>query len=124
MGRTLLIVDDVESNRKILKTILDSEYDILEAANGAEALDVLREHDGQVSAVLLDIIMPVMDGFQVLEHMRADEKLKHIPVVVATAKNEDESEVKAFIMGASDYISKPYRPLIIRQRLKNIINLH
>ena len=50
MGRTLLIVDDVESNRKILKTILDSEYDILEAANGAEALDVLREHDGQVSA--------------------------------------------------------------------------
>ncbi len=68
--------------------------------------------------------MPVMDGFQALEQMKADEKLKHIPVVVATAKNEDASEVKAFMMGAGDYVSKPYKPLIIRQRVRNIINLH
>lgn len=65
-----------------------------------------------------------MDGFQALEQMKADEKLKHIPVVVATAKNEDASEVKAFMMGAGDYVSKPYKPLIIRQRVRNIINLH
>lgn len=123
MRKTLLIVDDKITNREILKGILDREYDCLEAADGKEAIEVMTTHASTISVVLLDLIMPVMDGFEVLRAMRDDEDLKKIPVIVTTVRNEEDSEVKAFKMGANDYISKPYSPIVIMQRIQNVINL-
>lgn len=123
MRKTLLIVDDKITNREILKSILEREYDCIEAADGKEAIEVMKLHHSTISVVLLDLIMPVMDGFAVLRAMRDDEDLKKIPVIVTTVRNEEDSEVKAFKMGANDYISKPYSPIVIMQRIQNVINL-
>ena len=123
MPRQLLVVDDIFTNREILKKILKNEYEILEAANGAEAMDILRETYRTLSAVLLDLAMPVMNGFEVLSRMRQDAELVHIPVIVTTGQTEIESEVKALSLGAHDYITKPYNSTIIKQRIRNTINL-
>lgn len=123
MGRTLLVVDDVRTNREILKKILESEYDILEASQGREALDILKQRSQEISAVLLDLSMPVMDGFEVLACMQEDKQLRQIPVVVMTGMTDESSEAKALTAGANDYIAKPYNPTIVRQRIFNVINL-
>ena len=123
MKRKILIVEDVKLNREIIKRILCNEYDILEAQNGQEALNIMDDKAAGLSAVLLDLSMPVMNGFEVLSHMRADPKLKQLPVIVTTGQTEDSSEVKALQMGANDYVSKPYNAAIIRQRIWNAINL-
>lgn len=123
MGRTLLVVDDVRTNREILKKILGNEYDIHEASQGQEALDILKQRSQEISAVLLDLSMPVMDGFEVLAFMQEDKQLRQIPVVVMTGMTDESSEAKALIAGANDYIAKPYNPTIVRQRIFNVINL-
>ena len=123
MRRTLLIVDDNQINRKLLIKILDSEYNILEAENGKEALEKLHEQYKSISVVLLDIIMPVMDGYEVLNKMRNDTFLSQIPVIVASGDNREYAEVKALSLGANDYILKPYKPEIIRHRIFNTIYL-
>ena len=121
--RTILVVDDVRANREILKKILGEEYVTLEAGDGQEALNIMEREHRQLSAVLLDLNMPVLDGFEVLEQMRSSETLSKLPVIVTTGQTEAESEVKALRLGANDYISKPYSATIIRQRLRNTINL-
>ena len=123
MQRTLLLVDDVRSNREILKRILCDSYEILEAADGREAMDILSHSYHEISVVLLDLIMPVMDGFAVLEEMQNSETLSTIPVIVTTCKTESDFEVRALELGANDYVSKPYNATIIRQRIRNTINL-
>lgn len=123
MKRTLLIVDDVKTNRRILKRALADSYEIREAGDGAEALAILKQSSQEISAVLLDLSMPVMDGFQVLERMQEDSRLTAIPVIVTTGRTEDASEVRALSLGASDYVAKPYNPAIIKQRIWNAINL-
>lgn len=123
MRRTLLIVDDISTNREILKKILGDDYDILEASDGAEALSLMRGCYKDLSAVLLDLVMPIMDGFDTLAAMSADPVLSHIPVIVTTGQTELESEVRALGLGANDYIAKPYNSAIIKQRIKNTINL-
>ena len=123
MKRTLLVVDDLIINREILKKILSDEYAILEASNGAEALSVMRGASEPVSAVLLDLVMPVMDGFTMLSQLRADPVLALTPVLVTTGQTEEASEVKALSLGANDYIAKPYNSTIIKQRIRNTINL-
>lgn len=118
MGRrVLLIADDEEMNRVVIRKFLKSNYDVLEAEDGIKALEVLRSH--HVDAVLLDIIMPGMDGLQVLELMKADPKLAKIGVLVATSMKE-KTERTALSLGADDVIAKPYDPIVIKKRLENI----
>ena len=121
--RKILIVDDSTINRQILGNILADDYDLLEAADGGEALDVLRGAGDEISAVLLDIVMPVMDGFEVLKQMRGDSRLSSVPVIVATGKVDSGSEIESLSLGANDFVTKPYDPAVIKHRLGNAIKL-
>lgn len=115
----MLIVDDVEINRIILEEYFKEDYDILQAENGQEALDVVEKN--KVDIILLDLIMPVMDGVEVLTRLKQDSRYTSIPVVATTARNEAESEAKMMEMGAADFITKPYHPTIVRCRVRNVM---
>ncbi len=118
--RQVLIVEDERLNRIILKNIIGDEYDILEAKDGKEALDMVYWHADTLSLVLLDLILPNLDGYQILEIMQSDDKLSRIPVIVCTAAVE--SEVKCLKMGAIDFIAKPYiHPEVIKARVQRTI---
>ncbi|MDD2972930.1 MAG: EAL domain-containing protein [Lachnospiraceae bacterium] len=119
--RMILIVDDQAINRKILGRLLEDEYEIIFAKDGKEAMECMRQHGDIISAIILDIIMPVMNGYDVLREMRKDTGLSKIPVIVSSQKDNDEDEIKALALGAQDYVIKPYKADIIRHRLKNII---
>lgn len=121
--KRVLVVEDNELNRELLSQILSREYQVLEAENGRAALDILREYKGNVSLIFLDVIMPVMDGYAFLDHLRADSSLALIPVVVTTQSNSEEDEVNALSHGATDFVPKPYRPKIILHRAANLIEL-
>lgn len=118
--RHVLIVDDVEMNRAILRGIFENQYDILEADNGETAIELLLEYPETVM-VLLDLVMPGMDGFGVLERMRDEPALADIPVIVNTQMDREGAELRALELGADGFISKPYSPAIIKQRADNII---
>ncbi len=120
--KLVLIVDDQEINRDALGIILEDEYEIIYAENGAQALEQITAHADRLSIVLLDLMMPVMDGFEVLQRVVADEQLRHIPVIVLTA--EKNAELRALQMGASDFITKPFDvPEVIIARVARIIEL-
>ncbi len=121
--KTILVVDDNQINRKILVKMLSSDYQVMEAENGQAALDILRAHKESISVVILDIIMPVMDGYEVLDQMRKDPYLSQIPVIVASGQDSEDAEIKALSLGANDYIVKPYKLQIIRHRIDNTITL-
>ncbi|MDD3277676.1 MAG: EAL domain-containing protein [Lachnospiraceae bacterium] len=124
MGKaTILIAEDENINRKILGRILSDTYDILYACDGQECMDLLREHVGEISAVLLDIVMPEKDGYEVLREVQSDAELSKIPIIVSSQMSKDEFEIRALELGAQDFISKPYKPDIIRHRLANTIKL-
>ena len=118
----VLIVDDQEINRDVLGMILEDDYDILYASNGREALQMIEEYRDSLSVVLLDLIMPEMDGFKVLDCVRNDDLLKAIPIIVLTA--ERNAELKALEMGAADFITKPFdMHEVILARVGRIIEL-
>ncbi|MBQ8923811.1 MAG: EAL domain-containing protein [Lachnospiraceae bacterium] len=120
--RFILIVDDEYINREILGNMLEDEYHVLYAVNGREALEVVKENASMLSAILLDIMMPEMTGFEVIEELHKDEEYKHIPIIVLTS--EQNAEVKSLKLGAADFIKKPYgEPEIIRARVERIIEL-
>ncbi|MCI1665679.1 MAG: EAL domain-containing protein [Atopobiaceae bacterium] len=119
--RTILIADNSPINRAFLTGILGGEYDVLEASDGARALDVLRDGSHEVAAVLLDLLMPVMNGFKVLEEMSSDPRLSQVPVIVVTAENDTSVEVRALDAGATDFLTKPIEPEIARRRLRYVI---
>ncbi len=121
--RTVLVVDDQLINRQILGKILKDEYEIIYAENGVEALEELRAHPELISAVLLDILMPVMDGHEVLRELSKDSVLSKIPVLVSSQADGEEAEVQALSLGAQDFIAKPYKADIICHRLENTIRL-
>lgn len=123
MKRNILVVDDNKVNRALLCKILKDEYEVIEAVNGIDAVKTMKEYGDSLSAVLLDILMPKMDGYEVLSLMQQESQLKQIPVIVTTGNTDDGAEVKALSLGANDYITKPYNPDIIRHRLWNTINL-
>lgn len=122
--RKILIVDDEPINRQILFKLLGTEYEVISANDGEEALEILNREQLGISAVLLDIVMPIKDGYSVLEELKKDDLLSKIPVIVATQNYGDESEEKALSLGASDFVTKPYKPRIIHHRLRNLINMH
>ncbi len=120
--RTVLVVDDEAVNREMLGAILEQDYEVLYAENGREALSQIYAHKKELSLVLLDLLMPEVDGFAVLEAMQADEEIKGIPVVVLTA--DKSSEIKSLQMGAADFLTKPYDlPEVILARVRHSINL-
>ncbi len=120
---TILIADDAEINRTILRSLFKGEYNLLEAENGEQALMLLRQYQESITAVLLDLVMPEKDGYQVLEAMQAGNLLYHIPVIVITADDSADSKVRVFELGASDIITKPFEPNVVLSRVKNIIEL-
>jgi len=117
--QTMLIVDDSQLARTILKDIFDDEYSVLEASNGAKAIELLRLKGNEISVMLLDMIMPEMDGIEVLKLMHRDAKLSQIPVVVTTSSTE--LEMRALEFGVIDYIVKPYNKIIIKHRIDNVM---
>ncbi|QNL44847.1 diguanylate cyclase [Oscillibacter hominis] len=120
---TLLIVDDMEINRAILRGMFEDEYNILEAENGERALLFLRQYQQQITAVLLDLVMPIKDGYQVMEEMNRSDLISRIPVVVITSEERPESEVRSFDLGASDIIRKPFEIHVVRRRVNNVVEL-
>ena len=123
MKHQVLIVEDNEINRETLKAVLSDEYSILEAENGQEALDVLNVNKGSVALILLDVMMPVMDGYTFLDIVKKDSVLSLIPVIVTTQSNGEADEIAALEHGANDFVSKPYRAQIIRHRAASLIKL-
>lgn len=121
--KKILVVEDNELNRMMLVGILENEYEVLEAENGEEALAVLKQCGEEISLILLDIIMPVMDGYTFLSHLKADASLSSIPVIVTTQNDGESDEVAALAHGATDFVAKPYKPQIILHRIASIINL-
>lgn len=120
--RRVLIVDDELVNREILGNILSTVYEVEYADNGKIALDMLSRTDSAYSLVLLDLLMPVMDGFEFLKKRENDDKLKRIPVIVMTS--EKESEVRSLELGAADFIKKPYdMPEVVIARCNRIVEL-
>ncbi|MEG1305056.1 MAG: response regulator, partial [Oscillospiraceae bacterium] len=120
--KTVLVVDDSPVNRKILSKILSEEYLVEEAEDGQAALALLSEHSDKIAAVMLDLVMPVMDGFSFLEAIKGEEYCGNLPVIVTTNNGDDENEMRALALGAWDFVSKPYHPQIIRFRVKNAID--
>ncbi|MBO5484228.1 MAG: EAL domain-containing protein [Lachnospiraceae bacterium] len=120
---SILIIDDLEINREMLMDLLGQEYRILNAENGQEALDILKEHYENIEAILLDIVMPVMDGYTVLGHIQNHPQWSKIPVLVMTQIGDEENERKALSMGASDFISRPFVGEIVKHRILNLISL-
>lgn len=117
---TVLIVEDQRLNRLILREMLSPEYNVLEAGDGRQALEVLANNKGKVNAILLDLIMPVMDGYGFMEAIRETEAA-NLPIIVLTGEMNPDIENKVLMDGAWDYITKPYQPLILLSRLKNAI---
>lgn len=120
--KLVLIVDDQEINRDVLGSILEDDYELLYAENGEEALNIMREQRERLSIVLLDLMMPVLNGFEVLETVRNDELLRQIPIIVLTA--ERSAELQALQMGASDFIPKPFdEQEVILARVSRVVEL-
>lgn len=120
---TILVVDDNEINIKILEKILEKDYNVLSANNGREALNIIRSENNKIATILLDLVMPIMDGFEFLKIHQKDRIFSSLPVIVMTQQNDVETEIKALSLGASDFLPKPYNPIIIKHRIKNIIEL-
>ena len=122
-GDIILVVDDLEINRMILCDMLQDDYQIVEAAGGGEALKILFEDDLRPAVVLLDIMMPDIDGFEVLEQIMLHEQTSKIPVLFITAADTSEDESRGLKAGAVDYITKPFNLDIVRARVENNISL-
>ena len=113
MGKQqILIVDDEEVNRMILRGVFEDEYEILEAGNGADANDLI-EQNSNIVLILLDVVMPVLDGFGVLDYMKEHELLEKIPVILITGEAVIDSDDQAYAYGVADVMHKPFYPHIV-----------
>ena len=120
----ILIVDDSEMNRAILSEMLCHEFRILEAENGRECVNMLEQYGTGISLILLDIFMPVMDGFEVLAYMTRGRWMDDIPVIMISSEDSEVSVRHAYEMGVSDYISRPFDAKVVYQRVYNTIKLY
>lgn len=120
----ILIVDDSELNRELLAGMLEDEYEIYQVENGKKAIDILEENREQFKLVLLDINMPIMDGYEVLSIMKRRKWLDKLPVIVISAEISGESVKKAYELGASDYFVRPFNVAIVLRRVRNTITLY
>ena len=120
----ILVVDDSEFNREILKEILQETYEIIEADGGKEALHKIDEYGMEISLVLLDIIMPEKDGFEVLKYMEEESLISDIPVIMISSEDSANYIRRAYEMGVSDYINRPFDANIVYQRVSNTVKLY
>lgn len=120
----ILIVDDSQINCEILAEILKDEYRILEAANGEECINLLKQYGTGIALLLLDVNMPVMDGFEVLDLMNRKHWIEDIPVIMISSEDSASYVRRAYEMGASDYISRPFDVQVVHQRVSNTIKLY
>lgn len=123
MKNKVLIVDDVGINREMLCEILKDEYEIIQAENGKQALQVLEDKGEEIAVVLLDLVMPEMDGYAVLKEMNRRNLRGRIPVLVVSGENYSKTEEKCFDYGVSDFIRKPYYDSVVKRRIQNIVDL-
>ena len=119
----ILVVEDAQLNRELLKDMLKDEYRVDTARDGEEALEKLRMHAGDMSAILLDLQMPRRDGFSVIAEMRERGWIKKIPILVISGEDATEVENQCFEMGVSDFIHKPFEVSIVRNRVRNTMEL-
>ena len=120
----ILIVDDSEMNRMILADMLEDQYEILEAADGAQGISILKQMSSQISLVLLDVVMPEMDGFEVLAVMNQKKWIEDVPVIMISAESMPSYVQRAYEMGVTDYISRPFDSLVVQRRVINTIMLY
>lgn len=121
--RKILIVEDNELNLEMLSSLLEDKYEVLAARNGKIGMQLLEEHYKELSLILLDVQMPILNGIDFLKKMKEDALLSSVPVIVLTASNEMNTELMCLDLGAADYITKPYNSDIIRKRIRNVIRL-
>lgn len=119
-----LVVDDVALNRDILIDIMCDEFEVIEASNGIEALDQIENHFDEISVILLDLVMPEMDGFAVLEKMEERGWIDHFPVLIITSETSSDIELKCLEHGVADFITKPFNESRVRKRLANAADLY
>ena len=120
----ILIADDSEMNRSILTDMLGEEFDIIEAADGIEAVEQIEKYDDEISLVLLDIVMPRLDGFGVLAKMNERQWIQDIPVIIISSENASAFVERGYELGATDYIQRPFDTLVVRRRSLNTIMLY
>lgn len=120
----ILIVDDNKMNREFLIDMLENEFDIMEASDGFQAIQILRDYGTAIDLMLLDIIMPEVDGFEVLTMMNENYLINDIPVIMISAENDDSCIERAYEMGVTDYISRPFNVAVVRRRVTNTLALH
>lgn len=119
----ILVVDDEEINRSILEYILSDEYEVVTAGDGEEALEVIEREQDKLAVVLLDIYMPKLDGFGVLRYLSAHGLIEKLPVLMISAESSPVNEREALTYGASDFLRKPFDPIVVRQRVNNVVEL-
>lgn len=119
----MLIVEDKAVNRYVLKSIFEEDYEIAECADGRAAIELLEEERDAVSVVLLDIVMPVCDGFAVLEYMKKTA-LDTVPVILISSNVDDNNIQKAYEYDVVDYIQKPFQEDVVRQRVQRVVDLY
>ncbi len=120
---SLLVVDDNEMNRDMLGRRLQRQgYRVTRAVNGRQALEIIRAETFDL--VLLDIMLPVMNGYEVLEELRADQALSQIPVIITTALDESDGKAKCLELGAEDYLTKPFNPVLLKSRIGDCLERH
>lgn len=120
----VLIVDDSEMNRELLAEMLGSEYKITEAENGEECMAALKQRGTGISLILLDIVMPIANGFDVLDYMTSTHRIEDIPVIMISSENSEATVRKAYELGVTDYISRPFDARVVCQRVANTIKLY
>lgn len=120
----VLIADDSEMNRLILTEILGSDFDILEAPDGAKAVEMLKQYQTEIALLLLDIVMPKLDGFEVLEEVNQYDWMQDIPVIIISAENNVYTMERAYSLGVVDYISRPFDAFVVKKRAVNTIMLY
>ena len=122
--KKILVVDDKGMNRYMLGGIFRDNYEIIEAGGGMEAIAIIDKEYDELAVILLDIIMPGIDGFGVLERMKEQDYLNRVPVVIVTDDSSEATAVKAFEYKVADMVIKPFEPRIIKRRVENIIELY
>ena len=122
--KKILVVDDKGMNRYMLGGIFRDNYEIVEAGGGKEAIAIIEKEYDELAVILLDIIMPGIDGFGVLDYMREHDYLSKVPVVIVTDDSSEATAVKAFEYKVADMVIKPFEPRIIKRGVENIIELY
>lgn len=121
--KTALVVDDVMLNRELLADMLEEEYTVIEAEDGEEALRIIEEKGQSISVLLLDLLMPKIDGFGVLKSLKASGLVERFPVLIITGESGQEAERTCLLAGATDFIKKPFNPELVQQRVRNAVTL-